>query len=146
MSISSVEKVRGRLRRLEGDPRFVAEGMKLAFADDLVRLLAARGLKQTELAEKLGTNRGYITRVLDTEYNLTIETMARIALALDARISLRMLPREEGKWTPRSTFPARTARRTERKREFVAVDGPSRAGHSDFIASDRPAKPRSRKP
>jgi len=144
MSISSIEKVHERLRKLESDPRFVAEGMKLAFADDLVWLLEARGLKQTELAEKLGTNRGYITRVLDTEYNLTIETMARIALALDARISLRMLPREEGKRTPRSTVPARTPRRTERKRESVAADGRSRAGRSDFIASDKPAKPRSR--
>jgi transcriptional regulator with XRE-family HTH domain len=146
MSVSSIERVRERLRKLESDPRFIAEGMKLAFADDLVRLLEARGLKQTELAEKLGTNRGYITRVLDTEYNLTIETMARIALALDARISLRMLPREEGGRTRRSPVPARIPRRTERRREIVAADRSSRASRSDFIASDKPAKPQSRKP
>lgn len=146
MSSSSVERYRAWAGKLENDPQFVAEELKLAFADDLVRLLEARGLKQTELAEKLGTNRGYITRVLDTEYNLTIETMARIALALDARISLHMLPREEGKRTPRSTLPARSPRRTVRRREFVAADGGPRAGRSDFIASDKPAKPRSRKP
>ena len=94
MSIRSLESYRERVRRIEDDPRFVAEEVKLAFADDLVRLLEARGLKRTELAEKLKTNRGYVTRILDTEYNLTIETMARIAHALDARISLHMHPKD----------------------------------------------------
>ena len=117
MSISSIEKLRERFRKIENDPRFVAEEMKLAFADDLVLLLEARGLKRTELAEKLGTNRGYVTRVLNTEYNLSIETMAKIALALDARISLRMLPREEA---------ARTPRPKTRRAKFVASDKPAR--------------------
>ena len=107
MSIGSLERYRERARRLEDDPRFIAEELKLAFADDLVRLLEARGLKRTELAEKLGTNRGYITRVLDTEYNLTIETMARIAHALGARISLHMHFKESD--VRRTGIPSRAA-------------------------------------
>ncbi len=126
MSISSIERYREWARRIENDPRFVAEQMKLTFANDLVLLLEARGLKRTELAEKLGTNRGYVTRVLNTEYNLSIETMAKIALALDARISLRMLPREEVERRRRSPVPARTARRRGRQRDFVAADRPAR--------------------
>ncbi len=126
MSIESIDRFRERSRQLDKDPLFIAELMKLAFADDLVRLLEARGLKRTELAEKLGTNRGYVTRVLNTEYNLSVETMAKIALALDARISLRMLPREEVERRPRSSVPSRTARRRERVHEFVASDKPAR--------------------
>jgi len=126
MSINSIERYREWAHKIENDPRFVAEELKLAFADDLVRLLEARGLKRTELAEKLGTNRGYVTRVLNTEYNLSVETMAKIALALDARISLRMLPREEVERRPRSSVPSRTARRRERVHEFVASDKPAR--------------------
>jgi transcriptional regulator with XRE-family HTH domain len=126
MSIESIEKYRERSRRLEKDPLFIAELLKLEFADDLVRLLEARGLKRTELAEKLGTNRGYVTRVLNTEYNLSVETMAKIALALDARISLRMLPREEVERRPRSSAPSRTARRREQEHEFIASDRPAR--------------------
>lgn len=80
---------------IEDDPRFVAEMLKLEFAEELVKMLEARGLKRTELAEKLGTHRGYVTRVLNTDYNLTIETMARIALALDARIALHIHARDE---------------------------------------------------
>jgi transcriptional regulator with XRE-family HTH domain len=126
MSIESIEKFRERSRLLDKDPLFIAELMKLAFADDLVRLLEARGLKRTELAEKLGTNRGYVTRVLNTEYNLSVETMAKIALALDARLSLRMLPREEVERRPSSSAPSRTARRRERQHEFIASDKPAR--------------------
>jgi transcriptional regulator with XRE-family HTH domain len=125
MSISSIERYRESARRLENDPRFVAEGMKLAFADDLVRLLEARGLKRTELAEKLGTNRGYITRILNTEYNLSIETMAKIALALDAQVTLSMKPRQPA--PPAAVVvPARAAHRRTRRNEFVASDKPAR--------------------
>jgi transcriptional regulator with XRE-family HTH domain len=93
MSAGSIERYREWARHVEHDPRFLAEELKLAFADELVRLLEARGLKRTELAEKLGTNRGYVTRVLNTDYNLTIETMARIADALGARVSLHLHPK-----------------------------------------------------
>ena len=130
MSISSIERYREWAQKIEKDPLFIAELVKLQFADDLVRLLEARGLKRTELAEKLGTNRGYVTRVLNTEYNLSVETMAKIALALDARISLRMLPREEVERRPRSSAPSRTARRRERQHEFVASDKPAQRQRS----------------
>ena len=126
MSISSIERYREWAQKIEKDPLFIAELVKLQFADDLVRLLEARGLKRTELADKLGTNRGYVTRVLNTEYNLSVETMAKIALALDARIELRMLPREEAERRPRSSAPSRTARRRERQHEFMAADRPRR--------------------
>ena len=123
MSIESIEKFRERSRQLDKDPLFIAELMKLEFADDLVRLLERRGLKRTELAEKLGTNRGYITRILNTEYNLSVETMAKIALALDARISVRMLPREEAESSRKPATP-RPARRREPRRDFIAADRP----------------------
>jgi len=100
MSSNSIERYREWARSIESDPLFVAEELKLAFADEVARMLESRKLKRIELAEKLGTNRGYVTRVLNTDYNLTIETMARIALALDARISMHMHPREAvGVWT-----------------------------------------------
>jgi hypothetical protein len=55
--------------------------------------------------------------------------MAKIALALDARISLRMLPREEVERRPSSSAPSRTARRRERQHDFIASDKPARARH-----------------
>lgn len=95
MSTDSDREVRERLDELEKDAPFVAQRLKVTFAEDLTRLLEIRGLKEPELADKLGTNRSFVTSVLDTENKLTVETMVRIALALDARVALRMLPRGE---------------------------------------------------
>jgi hypothetical protein len=91
-----------------------------------------------------------VTRVLNTEYNLSVETMAKIALALDARISLRMVPREEVERRPRSSAPSRTARRRERQHELaspllaqnIATDRPARGQRNEFVTSDKPAPSR----
>jgi hypothetical protein len=70
--------------------------------------------------------------------------MVKVARALDARVELALVPKDAPKRL--QAVPARVPRRRERKREFVATDGRSGARRSDFIASDKPAKPRSRKP
>ncbi|MBM3332648.1 hypothetical protein FJY68_12520 [candidate division WOR-3 bacterium] len=102
MNTDNTKELRERLSRLQKDPPFVAQGLKVTFAEDLTRLLEVRGLKEAELARKLGANLGFVNSVLDTENKLTVETMARIALALDARITLRMLPREEAEHDARA--------------------------------------------
>lgn len=143
MKVGSVERYREWARRVERDPRLLAEELKLAFADELARLLEARGLKRTELAAKLGTNRGYITRVLNTDYNLTIETMVRIADALGASVALHLHSRDthvDWSETPvgraRQTHSAADVRYPCRNRQDVPVvaDGPasrpSRKGRS----------------
>jgi uncharacterized protein (DUF2384 family) len=68
----------------------------------------------------------------------------KVARALDARVELALVPKDAPK--RQQAVPARVPRRRERKREFVAAERSSRASRSDFIASDKPAKPQSRKP
>ncbi len=142
MSQSSIEKYRERVRSIENTPEFLLEKVKLTFAEELCRLLDEQGVSRTRLAERLGTSRAYVTRILRTDYNLTAETMVKVARALDARVELALVPKDAPKRL--RAVPARISRRTERKREFVAADGRSRAGRNDFVASDKPAKPRSR--
>ncbi|HTW90577.1 MAG TPA: helix-turn-helix transcriptional regulator [bacterium] len=131
---TSLERYREWSRQAEDDPRLLAEEMKLAFADGLVRLLEARGVKRTELAEKLGTNRGYVTRILNTEYNLSIETMAKIALALDARVTLNLQPRRRARTSPADAYLSTAGRHTRR---VVPVA-------SDFMVRDRQPRGQSR--
>jgi len=143
MSLSSIEKYRERVRNIENTPEFLLEKVKLTFAEELCRLLDERGVSRRQLAERLGTSRAYVTRILRTDYNLTAETMVKVARALDARVELALVPKDAPKNS--RAVPARIPRRRERQREFVAADRPSRAGSSDFTASDRPSKPRGRK-
>lgn len=131
MSMSSIEKYRERVRSIENTPDFLLEVVKLAFAEELCRLLEEQGVSRGQLAERLGTSRAYVTRILRTDYNLTAETMVKVALALDARVVLSLQSRQA---TPpiAVAVPARTVHRRIRRNEFVA--------------SDKPARRRSRKP
>jgi transcriptional regulator with XRE-family HTH domain len=131
MSMSSIEKYRERVRSVENTPEFLLEVVKLTFAEELSRLLEEQGVSRRQLAERLGTSRAYVTRILRTDYNLTAETMVKVALALDARVTLSLQSRRSAPPVA-IVAPARTAHRRTRRNEFVA--------------SDKPARTRTRKP
>jgi len=122
MSLSSIERYRERVRSIEDSPEFLLEVVKLAFAEELCRLMEEQGLSHAQLAERMGTSRAYITRILRTDYNLTAETMVKVARALDARVELSLVPKDAPvrRSRPEAKVPARRARR----REFVAADKP----------------------
>ncbi len=126
MSISSIEKYRERVRSVENTPEFLLEVVKLTFAEELSRLLEEQGVSRRQLAERLGTSRAYVTRILRTDYNLTAETMVKVALALDARVTLSLQSRQSA--PPAAiAVPARAAHRRTRRNEFVASDKPARS-------------------
>ena len=122
MSKSSIDKYRERVRSIENTPEFLLEMVKLAFAEELCRLLEEQGVSRTQLAERLGTSRAYITRILRTDYNLTAETMVKVALALDARVELALVPKNAPAGT--RAVASRMPRRRERQHEFMAADRP----------------------
>jgi transcriptional regulator with XRE-family HTH domain len=131
--------------KLEQDPVYWTEYLKLEFTEELSRLMDERGLTKTDLATKLGCSRAYITKVFNTTFNPTLETLAKIALVFDARVELKLVPRHAPPGLRAASVPA--TRRRERQHEFVAADRPARARRSDFVASDKPARVRqSRKP
>ena len=88
------EWFRRRGEKLEQDPVYWTESLKLEFAEELSRLMDERGLTKTDLATKLGCSRAYITKVFNTTFNPTLETLAKIALAFDARVELKLVPRD----------------------------------------------------
>jgi transcriptional regulator with XRE-family HTH domain len=145
MSLSSIEKYRERVRSIENTPEFLLEIVKLTFAEELCRLLDEKGMTHGQLAEKLGTSRAYVTRILRTDYNLTAETMVKIARALDARVELALVPK--GAPDRARAVASRVSHDHARRRESVAADRSFHARKDEFIASDRPARARrSRKP
>jgi transcriptional regulator with XRE-family HTH domain len=129
-------------KEFDNDPDYWAEGLKLEFAEEVGRLMEEQNVSRAELARRLGTSPAYVTKILRWTANLTLISMSKIALALGSRVHLSLTPKRAASGRRKATVPA--ARRRERQRQFVAAGGPSRAGHSDFIASDKPAKPRSR--
>ena len=134
--------------KLEQDPVYWTEYLKLEFAEELSRLMDERGLTKTDLATKLGCSRAYITKVFNTTFNPTIETLAKIALAFDARVELKLVPINAPPGKRAVAVPS--THRRERRPELaspllaqnVAADRPDRAKQNEFVASDKPARAR----
>jgi transcriptional regulator with XRE-family HTH domain len=129
----ATEWFRQMVARHEGEPEYWVEYLKLVFSEEIGRMMDERGVSQAELARRLGTSRAYVAKVLRSTANLTLATMAKLALALDARVELALVPGEkhasssdsgvERSLQKRMPFPSR--RRTARP-EFIASDKPAR--------------------
>ena len=71
-----------------------AQLAKRDFTDDLLKVMADTGVNQARLAKLLHVSPQFITKVLRTNANLTIETMAKIALTLGCQVRIHIAPRD----------------------------------------------------
>lgn len=111
-------------RGFEQDSEYWAEGMKLEFAEEVIRLMSERKMSRADLARKLGTSPAYVTKILHWTANLTLVSMAKIALALDARVSLSLAPRYPIEQRPTMELQPRTAARRATTREVTLAREP----------------------
>jgi transcriptional regulator with XRE-family HTH domain len=73
---------------------FQAEQVKADFALALERLLRQAGIRNGDLAARLGTSPAYVTKVLRGDVNLTIETMVKLARAAGGMVHVHIAPQE----------------------------------------------------
>ena len=83
----SLERVRRRLARAEEG------GFFARIADQVTEQRRARGLSQAELAELCGTTQSAIARLEAGGRPPRIDTLLRIATALDCELVVRLAPR-----------------------------------------------------
>ncbi len=65
------------------DPEFIAEGLAIKVTEEMLERLEQRGLNQSWLAERMGVSRAHISRILSAPPNMTLLTIAKIAVALE---------------------------------------------------------------
>jgi transcriptional regulator with XRE-family HTH domain len=82
------ERARAKLARVEGDGWLFAR-----IADQVVEQRAARNLSQRELAELVGTTQSAIARLEAGGRPPRIDTLLRIADALDCELAVELRPR-----------------------------------------------------
>lgn len=84
-------------QEVEKDSKFHAEEMKIEIAEQIFCAMERRNLNQAQLADKLGLDKSYISKVLKGNINLTIETLAKIGHELEVvwKIKLEEQPKEE---------------------------------------------------
>jgi DNA-binding CsgD family transcriptional regulator len=74
----------------EDDPDSVTDELLLDLTEQLYVRMTELGLRPMELAERLGVSRAYVSQLLNGKPNMTIRTLVRWALALDARIHVEL--------------------------------------------------------
>jgi transcriptional regulator with XRE-family HTH domain len=69
-----------------------AEGASIRFTEDLVARMKASGLTRSALAEKIGSSPAYVTKILCGDTNFTLNSMAKIANALNCELTIGFQP------------------------------------------------------
>jgi transcriptional regulator with XRE-family HTH domain len=107
------EQLAKALESAEGDVDYWKDIAITDFTRELHARMGELGITQGELARRMGTSRPYITKLLAGS-NFTLETMVKLAMALDAVVRVRLEGREE-----------RAAERTAAASQFrVSLRGP----------------------
>lgn len=76
----------------KNDPAFVAEELTLGVMGDLSQAITEQGLTRRELAQKMGLSPAHVSQVLNGKPNVTLLTLAKFAVALDLKVSVRLQP------------------------------------------------------
>lgn len=86
------KKSRRLIEKAEHSPLYWAEAVWLQFTEDLHSLMQSKNITRAELARRLGVSPAYITKVFRGTVNLTLESMCRLTLAVDASPRLHVAP------------------------------------------------------
>ncbi len=78
----------GTPNRVEFENELKAEILAYQFKE----LRKKKHLTQTQLAEKIGMEKGQISKIENGKFNLTLATINKIAVALDARVNFYLQP------------------------------------------------------
>jgi plasmid maintenance system antidote protein VapI len=98
-----------RTNTLRSNPAFVAAELKLAITEDILHRMEELHMSRSDLARLLGCSRAAITRMLDKERNLTLQTISTVAVALRCGVELRLNRRPlSTTQTKKSTSAAKT--------------------------------------
>lgn len=88
--LSLEERIKARVEERKKDPRYHVNVFKVDFAEAVARQLEKTKISRAELAKRLGSSRAYVTKMLNEVLlagpNLTMESMAKLAFALGAKI------------------------------------------------------------
>jgi len=77
-------------RNAEQCASFWVETAKLDFSESLRDLMERRGVSKADLAKRLGVSKAYITKVFQGDANFTLESMVKLAHALDGRLHVHV--------------------------------------------------------
>ncbi len=97
------------INELADDPEFTAEGLAIEFTEQIARAMKSQGVTKAELGRRMGVSRAYTTRILDAPPNLTLLSIAKVALSLGLTVQIHAVEAAPEKESPNSSelqYPA----------------------------------------
>lgn len=85
-----MNKLHALIKKLSSTEGYKVEYIKTCFTEEMCRIMFERNIKRSELALKMGTSKGYITKIMRGSVNLTLEVMVRVAIALDMELVVEL--------------------------------------------------------
>lgn len=85
---TSSERLEELVRRLEHSEAYDIEAAKFDISEHIFSVMEGQGVSKANLARKLGKSRAYITKILQGNANFTLESLVRIARALECRLDM----------------------------------------------------------
>ncbi len=64
------------------DANFLAEGLSVAIIENALRVMKQKGISRADLAREMGVPKSQVSRIFNAPPNLTLLSIARIAVAL----------------------------------------------------------------
>jgi transcriptional regulator with XRE-family HTH domain len=126
--------------RLEKDPNYWVESMRFDFVEEIERMMEEQGVTRAELARRLDASPAYVTQLLRAMFNPTLLTLARVADALGARVSLHLHAKDtDVEWSEVSVERRRPGRSAK------GISYPTRDRQEVPVVADRPASRAGRK-
>ncbi len=74
--------------KYKDDPEYVAEGIFLETMEKILAVMDYHNISKAELAERMSVSRAYISKLFNNSTNLTLETLAKIGLALGVPVGI----------------------------------------------------------
>lgn len=71
-------------------PKWAAPAYYQAIVEEMRELMDKQGISQTELAQRLGVSPPYINKLMHGDTNFTIESLVKIAKALNAVLTINL--------------------------------------------------------
>jgi plasmid maintenance system antidote protein VapI len=86
----------------------------IEFTEDLCRIMKEKRVSRAELARRIGTSRAHITQLLGGGANFTLQTMVKLAMALDGAVHIHISDKRAiSRW--RDKAPRKAAKKTAKK-------------------------------
>jgi len=114
-------------REYANDPEYVAEGLAIKVTEEMLECLELKGLNQSCLADQMGVSRAHVSRILNARPNMTLLTIAKIAVALNVKPDV-CLDSESWRFNWSNPIPPRASISAASEPELTSVPALASAG------------------